>query len=319
MVQQQLSRPRVLITGVSGFLGRWVATFATAHYEVMGTYFRHAVVLPGVRTFPLDICDPQAVADCVAHWQPEVILHAAVYIGEVTRMREVIVEGTGHLLRAAEQVGAYFVYVSTDLVFDGEHAPYAETDPPRPVLPYGQAKWEAERQVRCFPGNALIVRPSLLCHLDPPDPRTRWVLKAANGQVEATFFVDEFRTPAWVVDVARALVEVMARRVQGVLHLAGPQRLSRYDLAVRLAHAWGLPSDRLRAGRREESGLIRPGDTSLDTARARRLLTTRLHSIDEGLQRPDISRCPDPAQKRQVPEPGDSGTWHTTPGGERST
>jgi len=310
---------RVLVTGASGFLGRWVAFLAAQVWEVLGTFYQHPVAVPRVTLTPLDICDPSAVDALVTRWRPEVVIHTAVYIGEPARMYQVIVEGTVHLLRSAAKVGAFFVYVSTDLVFDGEHAPYTEAAMPRPILPYGRMKWEAERAVMAYPGRTLVVRPSLLCHLNPPDPRTRRVLDAAYGKIEARFFVDEFRTPAWVTDVARTLVELVDRRASGLFHLGGPQRLSRYDLAVKLARALGAPTTRLQPGYREESGLIRPRDTSLDSSKACRLLRARLHSIDEGADREDVGRWADPVIRRQAPEPGDPGAWHTTPGGERST
>ena len=312
-------RPRLLITGISGFLGRWVAWFARDAYDVVGTYYRHPVALAGCHTFPLDVRDRREVQRAVRRWQPAVVIHAAVAIGDPDVMWPVIVDGSAHVAEAAAATGARLLHISTDLVFDGETGGYTEADPPRPILPYGQAKYEAERQVRRLHPQAVVVRPSLLCHLNPPDPRTQWVLDGLAGRAEVTLFVDEYRTPAWVTDVARALVELAGHSYTGILHLAGPQRLSRYELAVRLVRALGYSPAGLRRGRSRDSGLIRPLDTSLDATRARKLLRTRLHSIDEGLQRPEVSRWPDPLEKRQAPEPGDSGAWHTTPGGERST
>lgn len=287
-------RSRLLVTGASGFLGRWIAFFAASHWDVLGTYFRHPLKIPGVKMAYLDLCDPHAVQEVIAEWQPQAVVHAAAFIGEPQRMRKVIVDGTRHLVERASEIQAYFLHISTDLVFDGNKGWYTEHDQPHPLLPYGQAKWAAEQVVQATTEKALIVRPSLLCHLDPPDPRTARALAAARGEVDAVFFVDEYRTPAWVTDVARAVVELLHQAITGVIHLAGPQRLSRYELAARLVHACGLDPARLRPGLRREVDPLRPRDTSLDTTKARRLLRTQLHSVDEGIQNAHVSRAPDP-------------------------
>lgn len=292
---ESTDRPRLLVTGASGFLGRWIAFFAASRWEVVGTYLQHPVTIPGVTMVPLDICAPQAVQEAFLAWRPHAVIHTAAFIGDPSRMHQVIVEGTRHVAEAAAAVRARFIHISTDLVFDGEKGWYTEEDPPQPRLPYGQTKWAAEQIVQATAERPLIVRPSLLCHLDPPDPRTARALAVARGEADMVFFVDEYRTPAWVTDVAQALLELLARPVTGILHLAGPQRLSRYELAVRLVQAHGLDPTRLRKGYRRDVAPLRPRDTSLDTTKARRLLKTPLHSVDEGIQKPAVSRLPDPA------------------------
>ena len=312
---------RMLITGASGLLGRWVAHLGSHSFQVLGTYHTHPIHLPRVETIPLDLRDEPRVHQVVHTWQPHIIIHTAVYIGDEETMEAVIVRGTEHLARAAAAVRARLIHLSTDLVFDGETGWYREEDPPRPIMPYGQAKTRAETIVQALVADAVIVRTSLICHLNPPDPRTQWIVDSAREGKPITLFEDEYRTPVWVSDLAAALLELATHPYRGILHLAGPQRLSRYELGIRMAQALGVPVAGIGRGRSRESGLIRPLDASLNTERARRLLRTPLHSIDDGLADPGISRRPAPilkAHKKQGPEPGGSGPWHTTPGGERS-
>src|SRR5436305_6422990 len=77
------------------------------------------------------------------------------------RARRVNVGGTATLAELAAKAGARLVLVSTDLVFDGEHAPYREADPPRPLSAYGRSKAEAEAAVLAVP-RAAVARVSLL-------------------------------------------------------------------------------------------------------------------------------------------------------------
>jgi dTDP-4-dehydrorhamnose reductase len=161
---------------------------------------------------------------------------------------------------AAAARGARLVHVSTDLVFDGEHAPYAEDDEARPVSDYGRAKLEAERFV-----DGLVVRTSLL--YGKPGPQ-----EALAARDDVVFHEDEIRCPTHVSDLAAALVELAALEVTGVLHVAGPDAVSRLELA------------RLLGARSPQSAPIPPGrarNVALDSSKAAALLETRLRGIRE--------------------------------------
>jgi dTDP-4-dehydrorhamnose reductase len=188
--------------------------------------------------------------------------------------------------------------MSTDLVFDGEHAPYSETDPPSPVNFYGAAKAEAERIVSDRLPAATIVRTSLVTCFDPPDPRTESILQALRDEralrgerallgerAPLTLFTDEYRCPVRVEDLAAALVELIDRPFPGILHIAGPERLSRYDLGLRIARFHGLtpasgnvPAG-IRPGLTRDSGMVRPRDCTLRITRAQEHLQTGLHPL----------------------------------------
>ena len=80
---------------------------------------------------------------------------------------------------------------------------------------------------------ALIVRPSLIYGFDPIDKQTAWLvdgIKKANGEV----FVDEYRCPIWVDNLAQALLEVAESKLSGILNVAGPQRLNRWEYGLKL-------------------------------------------------------------------------------------
>ena len=120
-----------------------------------------------------------------------------------------------------------------------------------------------------MPG-ATIVRTSLVTCFDPPDPRTEPVLQALRGERSpVTLFTDEYRCPVRVEDLAAALVELIDRPFAGILHIAGPERLSRYDLGLRIARFYGLPPrPGIAPGLACDSGMPRPRDCTLSIARA---------------------------------------------------
>ena len=130
----------------------------------------------------------------------------------------------------------------------------------------------------------VAARTALVFGFDPLDPiNARLVVRPLQLGETSSLFVDEFRTPTYAPDLADALLELVDLDYEGLLHLSGPQRLSRYGFAVKLATAFGLDPAGLRPTRRAESGLARPPDSSLDTNLARRLLRTRIRSVDEAI------------------------------------
>ncbi|MBN1135304.1 MAG: sugar nucleotide-binding protein [Anaerolineae bacterium] len=275
----------LLITGGSGYLGRRLARQAAAEWQVVASYFSHPDLPAGCQAFPLDVRDGPAVARLMADVHPTVVIHTAYGMGSPKAMQPVIVEGTRHVAVAAAAMGARLVAMSTDVIFDGEHGPYSEADPPNPVTPYGRAKAEAECTIAGLCPKAAIVRTSLIYGFDPPDPRTRWVVDSLRNGQPITLFTDELRCPVWVEQLAAALLELAAQEeeVSGIWHLAGAQALSRYEFGVRLARAYGLDPAGITSGQSRDSGLVRPRDCRLEIGRAQARLRSPLWGVDEVL------------------------------------
>jgi dTDP-4-dehydrorhamnose reductase len=202
--------------------------------------------------------DEAATMRCLLKHGPDAVIHTAYAIGD----EETIVRGSANVALAAHRAGARLVHLSTDLVFDGEHgAPYTEDDEPRPVMTYGQHKLDAERLVLRAHPDALVVRTSLL--LGPPDGAQ----EALARRDDVEFYEDEIRTPIRVADLAAALLLLAERGETGILHVAGPEALSRAELAARLR---GGP---VRTAASPRTGRAR--NVALDSSRAGALL----HSI----------------------------------------
>ena len=198
----------LLITGGSGYLGRHLARQAVDRWRVVATYFSHPDLLAGCQAVSLDVRDGPAVARLLADLRPAAVIHTAYNMSSPEAMQSVIVDGTRHVAAAAAALGVRLVTMSTDVLFDGEHGPYCEADPPNPVTPYGRAKAEAERTVAGLCPEAAIVRTSLIYGFDPPDPRTLWVVDSLRNSQPITLFTDELRCPVWAEQLAAALLVV---------------------------------------------------------------------------------------------------------------
>ena len=198
-------------------------------------------------------------------------------------------------------LGIRVVHVSTDLVFGARPAPgagFGEDAEPVPLSVYGRTKLAGEHALLAACPDALVVRLPLLYGNSGGRGRgaSDALLEAVERDAMPPLFVDEWRTPLEVSNAAEALVELAHRAPsapggRGVLHVAGPERVSRHELGLAVLLAMGLESAdaaaSVRPCRRDELALAAPRaeDVSLDARRARALLTTRLVGIADGLER----------------------------------
>ena len=266
---------QLLVTGGSGYLGAHVLKRAPKTWQIAATYFAHPIVHENAAAFRVDVRDADAVNRLFDEFQPDVVIHtAALMTGE--EMLSVNVDGSRTVARAAARLHARLIHLSSDVIFDGEHAPYDEHAAPDPISPYAESKARAELEViEKFP-RAVIVRTSLIYGFDPLDPRTRQVL---NGEM-LRLFTDEYRCPVFVDDLADALLELAENDFAGVINIAGAQRLSRYEFGVKVAHAFHA-APRFAAALSASYAGRRPRDCALDISLAQKILRTRLRGVDQ--------------------------------------
>lgn len=270
----------LLVTGASGYLGR--ALLASSEPPVVAMRLSSAEPAgPALEWHRLDVRHATQVEKLFERVRPGAVIHTA-YRQEGPDAWDTNVVGSANVAAAAARAAARLVHVSTDLVFDGtDERAYREDDEPNPLSAYGRSKLEAEREVLAACPEALVVRTSLMVGGAEPGAQERAVLAAARGESEMAFFDDELRSPVLVDDLAAALVELAGRAEAGLLHLAGPEPVSRYELACRIASAHGMSVERLRRGRLADSSLERPADCVLDSRRAYVLLRTPIRGLSE--------------------------------------
>jgi dTDP-4-dehydrorhamnose reductase len=264
----------VLVTGATGMLGAYLVT----ELEQRG----HDVFACGgrARTPGVDLTDSASVDALIAGVRPRTVIHAAAMsaVSDCFRSpalaRRVNVAGTAHVVRAVARVGARLVHLSTDMVFDGEGAPYDEAATTSPLSVYGVTKRDAELEVLAD-DDAVVVRPSLLFG---PSRGARPsffddLLEALRSGRPRTLFDDEWRTPLSLAAAAEGIAAIALSDVSGLLHLGGPERMSRHSMGIRLARHLGLSDASIVRGSRNRASSPepRPRDLALDSSRFRRL------------------------------------------------
>lgn len=246
---------RILLTGASGYLGRHLLANLPPAWQVWACYHRQPILAaPRLIPMPLDISQKDAVFAALRSVRPDLVLHTAI-TRDVRQFDSVIVHGSAHIAAAAAEIGARLIHLSTDIVFDGAAESYDEAaspcpEPlpgqPDPLNAHGRAKARAEVLVRQFHPAPTIVRTSLIFGFDPLDHSTTWLADGLGTGQTVTLFTDQIRCPVYAPDLAASLIELAESSFTGVLHLAGPASLSRYDFGLLLCRRLGLDSAGIR-------------------------------------------------------------------------
>jgi dTDP-4-dehydrorhamnose reductase len=199
--------------------------------------------------------------------------------------RRANVDATRHL--AALAAGIPFVFFSTDLVFDGRQGNYDESAAVNPLSVYAETKMEAERIVLQNPAHT-IIRTSLNGGKSPGSTRpfNEEILFSWRSGKTLRLFTDEFRCPIAASVTARAVGELIRQGVSGIYHIAGSERLSRWEIGTLLArHFPEVPARMEPASLKEYTGAPRAPDVSLNCAKAQARLSFPLPAFSAWLER----------------------------------
>ena len=267
----------ILITGASGFLGWHLCREAQRQgWCVHGTCYRHPVQMPGVVFHAVNLTDAQATQDMLDLVKPNAVIHCAAR----ARPNDCQVDPAGaysinvtaavNLAMLCGDRAIAYVFISTEQVFDGLNAPYLESDPVTPINIYGQQKVAAEEGILARHPTALICRMPLLFGTAPTAPSfLQGFLQRLRRGERLTLFVDEFRTPVSGFDAAQGIL-LGLNQAQGILHLGGRERISRYEFGQKLISIVAMDESMIHPCHQAESKMDAPRapDLTMDSTRA---------------------------------------------------
>jgi dTDP-4-dehydrorhamnose reductase len=270
-------KPLAWITGANGLIGNYLVQTApkfAPHWRVRA-----------LTRDQLDLLDFAAVRREFQKDQPQLIIHCAALSTIAAAQsnpdlaRRVNVDVTAFLAGLAAEIS--FVFFSSDLVFDGRKGNYAETDAMNPINLYGETKAAAEQIVLRNPHHT-VVRTSLNGGTSRAGNRgfneqLRRSLQTSQGM---KLFTDEFRCPIPAVETARAIWDLANQKRAGLFHLAGAEKLSRWQVGQLLVQRWPEVKTKIESGSaRDFSGPPRALDTSLNIAKVQEVLSVPLPGL----------------------------------------
>lgn len=268
---------KLLVTGVSGFLGWNICQIAKNEWQIHGTVFSHPVEIDGINVIRIDLRDLKELRRAFREIRPDAVIHTAAVTSpnycQTNRMesQKINVDASVNIACLCADYGIPCVFTSTDIVFDGLNPPYKEEDPVCPMNFYGEQKVMAEKGMLKYYSDVAICRIPLMFGIPGP-VASSFIQPMINAMMEGRelrLFTDEFRTPVSGETAARGLL-LSLEKVKGVIHMGGIERISRYDFGRLLSNVLGIKDARLIACRQEDIPMPapRPPDVSLDSSKA---------------------------------------------------
>ena len=283
---------KLVVTGGSGLLGSKIVELATEDYDVVPLHNTRAL---HPNSMQIDLTDQKQLISLFIKLKPDTVIHTAseTNVDKCEIQKEhawkVNVEGTKFLALACKKVDAKLVYISTDYVFDGEKGNYDEQDEPNPINYYGTTKLEGEHQVTLHTQDYAILRTSVLYGWHPWKRNfVTWIIDQLKQNRRTTVVEDHYNTPTLADNLAEMTIQVIQKELRGICHASGVERISRYEFARRIAETFDLDQDLIKPIRMSQlSSWVarRPKDSSLNTDKIQKRLTTKLLSVTEGLNR----------------------------------
>jgi dTDP-4-dehydrorhamnose reductase len=275
------SQPVAWVTGAGGLIGNYLVR--TAPLAAPGWRVR------GLTRGDVNLLDAAMVRQAFRRDQPRLVIHCAAWADspgcqkQPDLARQLNVDMTAFLADLAAEIP--FVLFSTDLVFDGRQGNYDESSAVNPLSVYAETKVEAEGIVLANPRHT-VIRTSLNGGTSLKGDR------GFNEQMRAAWqrgetlrlFTDEFRNPIPAAVTAEATWRLALRGAAGLYHVAGAERLSRWELGQLIAARWPALNPRLQAtSLKEYRGAPRSPDTTLRCAKAQALLSFPLPKLSAWL------------------------------------
>ena len=269
------------ITGAGGLIGNYLVKTAP-------NFASQWRIRPLTRE-RLDLLDFAAVRREFQKDSPQLVIHCAAIStvaaaeADPKLARRLNTELTGLLAELA--AGSQFIFFSTDLVFDGQKGNYVEADAPNPLHLYGETKTAAEQIVLRNPRH-LVVRTSINGGVSGTHDR------GFNERIKSEWragrmmklFTDEFRNPIFAGETARAVWKLANRDCTGIFHVAGAEKLSRWQTGQLLAKRWPDLNAKIEpASAKDFPGPARAPDTSFDISKVQKLLSVPLPGLGRWL------------------------------------
>jgi dTDP-4-dehydrorhamnose reductase len=212
---------------------------------------------------PLDIADTAAVRASIQRYQPDAVIHCAAMLDHVymqyhrAEAWQTTVEGNQAFAQSCADIGARYVFVSSDWVFDGQEPLVNEDSPPNPVNFYGFMKAVCERDIMAVPGLSYGIGrmagiyglnyaiPHLLMkenHLG--FPITNYIIdRLSQGLIAEVWTgpqVNDMAHASLASDGAELLLRLAKHSDNGIFHCWGSQAANRLELAHTIADVFAF-------------------------------------------------------------------------------
>ena len=283
---------KILVTGSAGLIGtQIVKDLLDNHKQVYSCYNKTKPEL-GIITH-LDLTKKDDIVNTMNRIKPDVVIHLGAMTDvelcetETELAKKINTDATEILALESEKYNTFFVYMSTDYVFDGKVGMKKENDKTNPINFYGKSKLDGERVFKKITTPNVIVRTSTPFGIHSKKISFPiWVKKNLELEKEISVVVNQYTSPSYVPNISKMIIEIMERKITGIIHLAGATKISRYDFAVQISKIINVNKQFLKLTKMDQMDwkAQRPADSSLSVSKANKILKNKPEKIEDSLK-----------------------------------
>ena len=256
---------KTLVLGGSGFVGYYIAkhfnAIPTSSHEKEG-YIQ------------VDITKKEDVFETFHRIKPELVINSAamadVDLCENKKENAMLVNGYAveWLSSASKSIGAKFIQISTDYVFDGLTGGYKEEDVPNPINEYGKSKLLGEKNA--LKNDELVIRIEMPYGLNIAKNKNVFFESVVRNLKEGKTVnaaVDQIISPTFVEDIPKAVEVLVEKEAKGIFHLASKEHFSRFEFVNIIADAFNFDKTAIKPVKLDDFKMLakRPKNTFLNT------------------------------------------------------
>ena len=269
---------KVFVTGVGGQLGYDIMNELTDRgYEAVGSDILETTQFDNY--IQLDITDEEAVNKAISEVKPDAVIHCAAWTAvdaaedeeNIEKVRAINAKGTENIAKAAKEVDAKMIYISTDYVFDGQgEEPWQpDCNDYAPLSVYGKTKLEGELAVSNLLDKYFIVRIAWAFGKNGKN-FIKTMLNVGKKFDTVKVVSDQIGTPTYTLDLSRLLVDMVETEKYGYYHATNEGGyISWYDFTCEIFRKAGYTT-KVVPVTTEEYGLskaARPFNSRLDKSK----------------------------------------------------
>ncbi len=230
-----MSKPLIVVTGKNGQLGSELQLLAPSFDAQYDFLFADRAVL--------DLSSNDSIDKFCAVHHPAVVINCAAYtaVDKAETDRDAAFQinavAVGKLAAYCKAIGALFITVSTDYVFDGNGtSPYLPSDTTDPINYYGASKAEGEKLAVTNNPESIIIRTSWV-YSRFGNNFVKTMIRLMGERPSLNVVGDQIGAPTYAADLAAAIMHMVAQKAAGnahcgIYHFSNSGAISWYDFAV---------------------------------------------------------------------------------------
>ena len=242
---------KILITGGSGLLGRYLNIELSKTNEVLSIHCKNSEGSDGYNSRQIDIRNEDTLSSLFDSFKPDMVIHTAAMTSPILSpdtdpktVYNVNVNATEKIAELCDKYSAKLIYTSTDLVYAGYRGSMLDENSKLiPVSLYAETKLMGEIKIQETFDNYLILRIALLYGFGLGKKKNHFEemynnLKAGNA---VKLFYDQFRTPLSLPEAARIVNELCKKNIKSeVINVGGKERANRIEMGEILCNITGF-------------------------------------------------------------------------------